>query len=139
MEKVKRLIATEQDRQRIIAELSALPLDAIKVVVFGDAERSLQQNAKFHAVCSDVSKQVLWDGGDYDTKGWKLLFVSGHAMATGGEVKLVHGFEDELVNIRESTADMGVRRMSSCLEYQAAWCADNGIRLHVPKWMEGVR
>ena len=59
MEKVKRLIATEQDRQRVIAELSALPLDSIKVVAFGDEERTLQQNAKFHAVCSDVAKQAV--------------------------------------------------------------------------------
>ena len=132
---IKRLIATEADRQAVIRELQVMPLDKVKYVTFGDATRTLIQNARFHAFCTDVSNKKEWAGSMQDVPTWKCLFVSAHARAKGQISDPTLGLENELVCIRESTADMGVKRMASLLEYQQYWCADNNIRITAPKWM----
>jgi len=38
---------------------------------------------------------------------------------------VIAGIEGEFVNIRESTAKMGVKRLNSLIEYIQAWVADN--------------
>ena len=93
------------------------------------ASRSLDQNAIFHAICEDVAKQADWMGKRLDASQWKVLFVSGHAMATKHGAEIVPGIEGEFVNIRESTARMSKARATSLIEYTMAWCATNGIEV----------
>ena len=38
--------------------------------------RTLDQNAKLHAMCGDLSKQVLWAGAYLDTEDWKRIIVA---------------------------------------------------------------
>lgn len=99
-------------------------------VTISEPNRSLDQNAMFHAICSDIAKSGhLWAGKPRKADEWKVLLVSGHTIATKGDVEIVPGIENEFVNIRESTANMGVRRMSSLIEYSLAWCAKHDIPL----------
>ena len=60
-------------------------------------------------------------------KEWKVLLVSGHAVATKEETEVVPGLEGEFINIRESTALMSVRRGASLIEYSLAFCAMHKI------------
>jgi hypothetical protein len=93
-------------------------------------KRSLDQNAKFHALCSDLARQcVEWAGMPRTAEEWKVLLVSGHAAATGLEAELVRGLEGEFVMLRESTAAMSRSRGSSLIEYALAWCAQNNVKL----------
>jgi hypothetical protein len=93
--------------------------------------RSLDQNAKFHAMCTDVARQAKHMGRSLTPLQWKCLFVSGHAVATEAGTDIVPGLEGEFVNIRESTANMGVKRKASLIEYVQAWGDENGV-----KWSE---
>ncbi|MDD2156778.1 recombination protein NinB, partial [Glaesserella parasuis] len=43
------------------------------------------------------------------------------------------GLEGELVNIRESTAQMSVKRMASLIEYATSWGVSNGVHFN-DKW-----
>jgi hypothetical protein len=104
-----------------------VPLSAIHEI-FGDG-RTLDQNAKFHAMCEDVARRATWAGEKRTRDQWKVLFVSGHAIATGRGAEVVEGLEGEFVNIRESTAAMSKARLSSLIEYVTAWCAGNGVKL----------
>ena len=81
----------------------------------------------------DISKQATWQGDKYDIYGWKNLIVSGHTIATKQPYKLVTGIEGELVNVRERTAKMGIKRMASLIEYTTAWGVENGIKFN-DKW-----
>lgn len=100
------------------------------VVTVREAKRSTDQNAKFHAICSEIARSpVQWAGRRRNAEQWKVLLVSGHTKATDGEVELVPGLEGEFVNIRESTARMNKARASSLIEYTLAWCASHGIEL----------
>lgn len=41
-----------------------------------DEIRSQEQNAKFHAMCRDIAKQLLFDGDKYDEEQWKRIFLA---------------------------------------------------------------
>lgn len=100
------------------------------VVTVSPPKRSLDQNAKLHAICADIAKSGRkWAGKERDADQWKVLLVSGHTKATAGEVEIVPGLENEFVNIRESTSRMSVKRASSLIEYALAWCVNHGIEL----------
>ena len=75
----------------------------------------------------DVSKQATLHGRKLTAAQWKVVFISGHAVATGLGADVLPGIEGEFVNIRESSAQMGVKRMASLIEYILAWGADQGI------------
>lgn len=84
--------------------------------------RTLDQNAKFHAICADLERMgIQWAGKARTADQWKVLIVSGHAMATKEGAEVVIGIEGELVNLRESTATMSRARGSSLIDYAQAF------------------
>lgn len=131
MDKQTFFLRNEQVRRNLIAAINQLPLDdhhptTIRIT---DFDRSLLQNSMFHALCSDTAKQAIWMQKPRNLVQWKMLFVSGHAIATGLGAEVVPGLEGEFCNIRESTAKMGIKRMSSLIEYSQAWAVGNGVKL----------
>ena len=124
-------IVGELQRDTAIAILQNAPLDANKplemILREEKCKRTLEQSAKFHAMCGDVANQKQWGGKKLSLDQWKVLFVSGHTVATNGSSEIVPGIEGEFVNIRESTANMTLSRLSSLIEYVYAWGSENGI------------
>jgi hypothetical protein len=102
------------------------------VVEIKEPTRKLSQNAKFHAILTDISRQAQYMGKRRSIEFWKGLFVSGWQIATGQKPEIVPGLEGEFINIRESTTTMSVRKLSSLMEYVIAWAIDNGIQLTDP-------
>ena len=92
--------------------------------------RSLEQNSKLHALLSDISKQCEFNGQKRDIDTWKMIMVSAHKIATGGKAEMVIGLEGEVINLRESTAQMSVQRLASLIEYITAWGAENGVKFN---------
>ncbi|WP_235657244.1 recombination protein NinB [Glaesserella parasuis] len=118
--------------------VKALPVDEKKplVVDVKPITRNLEQNAKFHAMCGDIAKQVQFNGEWLPLEAWKVLLISAHAEATKEGSRLVTGLEGELVNIRESTAEMGVKRMASLIEYTTAYGVSHGVHFN-DRWNFG--
>lgn len=110
-------------RRRAMAAVADAP-DGWRITV-APQTRTLDQNAKFHALCSDMVG-LPWYGKARNLDDWKTLFVSGHTIATGGVAEIIPGLEGELVNMRESTAQMNKARSSSLIEYALAHCAMQG-------------
>ena len=107
------------------------------MVKIGPRTRSTDQNALLHALFGEVAKKAAWGGRRLTLYQWKVLFISGHAIATGLGADMVPGLENEYVNIRESSARMSVARMTSLIEYVLAWCAENGIDTHEARIRHG--
>lgn len=99
------------------------------VVTLAEPTRNLDQSAKFYAICGDIAKQKPFAGQMRKPEQWKVLLVSGHAIATKQGSEMVPGLEGEWCNLRESTAQMSIKRMASLIEYALAYCAQNEIRL----------
>jgi hypothetical protein len=106
------------------------------VLVLQEPTRTVRQNAMLHSLFSQIAKQAEFHGRRLTAIQWKTLLVSAHAVATGIGTDMVPGLEGEWVNIRESTAQMGVKRLNSLLEYTLAWAADNDIRIASDPGME---
>jgi len=99
------------------------------VVRISEPKRSGEQSDKFHAICADLAASRLeWMGKRRTKDEWKVLLVSGHAVATKQGAEMVPGLEGEFVNLRESTASMGIRRMSSLIEYSNAFLAQHEVQ-----------
>lgn len=103
------------------------------LVALGRPKRSEDQSARFHAMCGDCAQQLTFMNRKLSKDQWKILFVSGHAMATGTGADVVPGLEGEFCNLRESTAGMTKARMSSLIEYVAAYGAEQGVKFSEPE------
>lgn len=122
------ILAHDLARQRAIDAVGMAP-EGYSVTI-AEPRRNLEQNAKFHAICTDIARSGFpWAGKPRTAAQWKVLLVSGHAVATKDGAEMVPGLEGEYVNVRESTALMSVRRSSSLIEYAVAFCALNDVRL----------
>ena len=100
------------------------------MVTIREQTRNLEQSAKFHAICGDLSKSdVEWMGKKRTLEQWKVLLISGHAIATGRPNEMIAGLEGEIVNIREESSKMSVSRMSSLIEYSLAFAIEHGVKL----------
>ena len=119
-------LAHPEARRRAMACVADAP-DGY-VVTVQEPTRSTDQNAKFHALCGDIARSgAEWAGKPRTLQQWKVLLVSGHAVATKEGAEMVPGLEGEFVNLRESTAAMSKRRSASLIEYVLAFCAAHGI------------
>lgn len=107
------------------------------ILTIKPATRSLEQNAKFHAICEDYARsKVPFAGKPRTAAQWKVLLVSGHAAFTKEGSEIIPGLEGEFVNIRESTALMSKRRGSSLIEYSIDTAALLGVGLSEPRALE---
>ncbi|EFA0001915.1 recombination protein NinB [Escherichia coli] len=125
----------ERQRYHLINEsVRSNALNAVKsapdkfIIDIRKPTRKLSQNAKFHAMVADISRQVQWCGRWLKPEQWKVLLISGHAVATKQEADVLPGLEGECVNIRESSAQMSVKRMASLIEYTTSWAVEKGVR-----------
>ena len=116
-------IKDESKRFKAFEAISKAPEGSI--VTIKDPTRTLEQNAMFHALCTEASMRCQFMGRQLKAAQWKVLFISGHAIATGIGADMVPGLEGEFVNIRESSAQMGIKRMTSLIEYTQAYIDEN--------------
>lgn len=99
--------------------------------------RSSEASAKFHAMCGDFVKSgKTWAGKKRSLDEWKVLLISGHAVATKQGAEMVPGIEGEFLNIRESSARMSTQRMHSLIDYTYAFGTSIGVRFSCPEEVE---
>ena len=124
-------LRNEQIRTNVINFIRELPTseDAPLVVVIQERSRTLDQNARLHAMLGEVSRQATYLGKKRGIEFWKGLFVSGWQMATDQKPEIVPGLEGEFINIRESTTRLSVRKLTEVMEYIEAYCGMNDIKL----------
>ncbi|AEC18376.1 NinB protein [Gallibacterium anatis UMN179] len=117
-------------QQNAIGAIHSVALDDENPVVveIKPLTRTLAQNAKLHAMLGDIAKQCEFQGKKRDIETWKMIMVSAHKIATGGQAEMAIGLEGEVINLRESTAQMGVKRLASLIDYVEAWGEVNGVR-----------
>jgi hypothetical protein len=98
------------------------------VVSVAAPTRSNEQNAKLHAMLSDLAASpVQWFGKRRTMDEWKVLMISAHAVATDNRGEVIPGIEGEMVAIRESSASMSVARAASLITYLQAFGDMNGV------------
>ena len=117
------LVHAEARRRAVEAVKNAQDGDVVRI---SKPTRNLEQNALFHALCANLAASPLqWAGKRRTVDEWKVLLISGHAVATKQGAEIVPGLEGEFINIRESSARMSKARASSLIEYTQAFIASH--------------
>ena len=134
MKKLTFEIRSPAHQQNAIHAVQQILPDPTKpiVVTIQERNRSIQQNARLHAMLSEISKKATYHGKARNIEFWKGLFVSGWQIATNQHPEIISGLEGELINIRESTATLSVKKISEIMDYIEAYCAMNSI--HLSEW-----
>lgn len=130
MSKAKFQLISEQVKRNAVEFILNIPASTVKpmIVEVKPKSRSLDQNAKLHAMFSDIAaSKLLFAGKQRSAEEWKVILISGHSIATGGQGEVIAGIEGELICIRESSAGMSVSRMASLIEYVAAYGSEHGV------------
>ena len=91
--------------------------------------RSTEQNAMLHSIFADFARSgIQFHGKPRTEEQWKVLLISGHSVATKQGAEMLPGIEGEYVNIRESSAQMSVARMTSLIDYAHAFGNTVGVQ-----------
>lgn len=96
-------------------------------------QRSTEQNARLHALLSDIAEQKQWAGKTLDTESWKRLMVAAWSRANKGGMEIVPAIDGAGFDvIYRHTSRMSKQEMSELIEYCTAWAINEGITLHDP-------
>lgn len=92
-----------------------------------DEIRTLEQNAKFHAMVGDIAKQVSWAGEAMDEEDWKRLFLA----AVHGQKTVPNPFNPQatfiVINTRRSRG-LVVPEMSDLISEIQAFGDERGVK-----------
>lgn len=106
-------------------------------VVVRQATRNSSQNAKMHAMLSDISRQVQWVGKVRDPDTWKRLLTAAWLRARGESVEILPAIDGHGVDVVfRRTSNLTVKECAELIEFVQAWAVEQGVRMSAPEWME---
>lgn len=92
--------------------------------------RSLEQNAKLHALLSDIAKALEWAGKKRDVETWKRLLTAAWLRARGEPLEMLPAIDGHGVDIVfRRTSELTIPEMIELIEYIQAWAIDAGVQL----------
>ena len=126
------ILSHDTARQRAMSAVAAAQ-DGM-VVEIKPPTRSLEQNAKLHAMLEDVAKQVEWHGMKLHKDVWKRICTSAMIREIGESPMLIPSLDGHGIEIiYEKTSTMGKRLMSALIEWVYAFGSEKGVQ-----WSERV-
>ena len=121
------ILGAKREKQRAAQFLANAPADA--VVTFSRLKRTGPQNARLHAMITDVAAQVEWSGAKRDVEAWKDIFTAALRSAKHG-LDVVPGINGGFVLLGMHTSQMTVGEVAELMELIAAFGAVHGVRFH---------
>lgn len=93
-------------------------------VDFKAPKRTLSQNAKLHAMLTELAEQVVWHGQKLSVDDWKLVFMDG----LNRELRIVPNLDGNgFVNLGRSTSKLGKDDFSNLFELIHAFAAQHDV------------
>lgn len=90
--------------------------------------RSLAQNAKLHALITDIAKTLEWAGARRDVETWKRLLTAAWLRARGEPIEMLPAVDGHGVDIVfRRTSELSIPEMIELIEYIQAWAVDKDI------------
>jgi len=140
------ILTNEAVRRRAVGEVLSAPPGVVCVI--RPARRNSEQNAKLHAMVSDIARQVDFFGQRRDAETVKRLLVDAFARVKKDLGEPLAGYGQVLPSLDGSgCVQLGLqtRRFSKALmnefiEYLHAWGSENDVRWTsadaVPDWIQ---
>lgn len=125
----EQVIRNEADRARAINFLSGLDLANPKKLAISDEDRSSEQNAKLHAMLSDIAKQVEHAGKKWNVLIWKRLCTAAWLREEGENATMIPALDGNGFDvIYERTSKLGIKKCASLIEWITAFGAEHQVR-----------
>ena len=109
--------------------LTALNAGRPLVMEIKAADKSRDQEQKYHAMISEIATQAEHMGSKWDAESWKRLLVDQFCkdigLKTGGVIPNLSG--DGIVQLGYQTRKFTKEQASEFVEWLYAWSADNGV------------
>ncbi|MFL1873935.1 recombination protein NinB [Hansschlegelia beijingensis] len=122
MSRATLIIQSDKDRADLARMAGQLPLGAR--VEIKAAKRTLPQNARLHAMLTEVARHVPWHGVKLPVDDWKFIFLD----ALKRELRMVPNIDGTgFVNLGRSTSDLSREEMSDMMELVSAFGAQHGV------------
>ena len=116
-------LRNEMDRQRAIACLQKIDLDAGWTWTMREEVRSDQQNRSMWAMLRDISRQVEWYGQMLKDEDWKHIFS-----ASVEQQRAVPGLSGGFVVLGISTRKQSKKWFNDMFEVMEAFSAERGVK-----------
>ena len=96
------------------------------------ANKSREQEEKYHAIIGDIAKQAQHMGAKWSAEDWKRLLVDLFCKEFGiGNGKVIPNLSgDGIVQLGFQTRKFTKEQASEFVEFLQAWAADNGVILN---------
>ena len=92
--------------------------------------RTLDQNAKIHALIQEISRKIVWAGKLQEVETWKRLLTAAWLRARGEPVEMLPAIDGYGVDVVfRPTSKLTVEEMSEFIEYVTAWAVEQGIQI----------
>ena len=116
-------------RQRAYAHSLVDKAPDAAVVNIRESTRTLEQNAKFHAMISDIARSKP-QGRVLRTDTWKVLILA----ACGHKIRFEPALDgDGVVPVGLRSSELNKAQMSDAIEWMYAWGAEQQIEWSEPK------
>lgn len=117
------ILAHAEARQRAAnAVLSAPEGYAVRV---GESTRNLDQNARLHALLTEISESRQWAGQSWDVDTWKRLLTAAWMRTRNEAPKLLPAIDGNGIEvIYQRTSQLSKRECAELMDYIEAWNAE---------------
>jgi hypothetical protein len=94
-----------------------------------ETKRSLEQNAKLHAMLTDISKQCEWAGQRWSVEDWKRLLTAAWMRAEKQSAVIVPELDGTGFDVLyRHTSSLSKTEMASLIEYAYAWGSEHAVQ-----------
>ena len=117
--------ATEADREIV----SQWPEGVRMRCTVKDDDRSSEQNAKLHAMLSDIARQVEHAGSKWNVLIWKRLCTAAWLREIGESATMIPAIDGNGFDvIYEKTSKLGVKKCASLITWIEAFGSEHQVR-----------
>lgn len=120
------ILNTRADRQRGVALVGSAPQGAVLTVA--SPKRTLDQNAKMHAMLSDISLAMPM-GRRHTPDDWKAILMN----ACGWECQFQEGLDGRPFPMGFRSSQLTKDQMTTLIEYMLAFGAEHGVEWSEPR------
>ena len=115
---MKIILRDKSDIERAVRELLSIDVTRPKQISIDSVTRSHEQNAKLHAMLSDISMQAVHAGSKWDLTIWKRLLMYAWLRDSGERAQMIPSLDGSGFDvIYERTSKLTVRQMAEFIEF----------------------
>lgn len=115
---MKMPLRNQADIDRAVIALLATDTEKPKQLTITDMTRNHEQNAKLHAMLSDIARQAKHAGKKWNVTIWKRLLVYSFLREKGEQAQMIPALDGNGFDvIYERTSSMTVKQVAELIEF----------------------